>query len=103
MYVFPSVQPHLDITQAAGQSIPIGTGNAVDVLLPKGATNAQSVVVQATSFTNDVPVTVAVIPTDRASITYTALISLTNNPPSVSVPVTLAVDSTNHIMVWANY
>ena len=103
MFVFPAVQPRLDITQAAGQSIPIGTGNIVDIFLPKGTTNAQAVVVQATNFTNDLPITVTVIPSDRASTTYQGIISMTNTPPTVTVPVTLAVDSTNRIMVWANY
>ncbi len=103
MFVFPAVQPHLDIIQAAGQLIPIGSPNGVTVVLPKGATNAQTVVVRATNFTNDLPITVAVIPNDRPSTTYQALISLTNNPPIVSVPVSLAVDSTNRIMVWTTY
>lgn len=103
MFVFPALQPRLDIIQAAGQAIPIGAGSLVSVLLPQGATNAQTVVVQATNFTNDLPITVAVIPTDRPSTTYPALISLTNNPPTVTVPVNLAVDATNRIMVWANY
>ena len=103
MFVFSSVQPRLDITQAAGQAIPIGTGSIVDILLPKGTTNAQAVVVQATNFTNDLPITVTVIPSDRASTTYQGIISMTNTPPTVTVPVTLAVDSTNRIMVWANY
>jgi len=103
MFVFPPGQPHLDIIQAAGQSIPLGSPNGVSVVLPKGATNAQTVVVRATNFTNDLSVTVAVIPNDRASTTYQALLSITNNPPTVTVPVTLAVDSTNRIMVWTTY
>ena len=103
MYVFRSPQPRLDIIQAAGQSIPIGAGSQVSVVLPKGATNTQTVVVQATNFTNDLPITVAVIPSDRRSSNYQAVLWLTNNPPTVSVPVTLSVDSTNRIMVWATY
>jgi hypothetical protein len=101
MFVFPTNPlPRLDIIQAAGQDIPLGAGSLGSVPLPKGATNAQTVVVKATNFTNDVPITVAVIPDGDPSTTYQAQISLTNNPATVTVPVTLSVDSTNRIMVW---
>lgn len=101
MYVFPAIRPRLDVVQVAGQSIPIGTGSEADVFLPTGSQTTQLVVVKATGFTNDVSIVVAVVPSDRASTTYPTLISLTNNPATVSVPVNLAIDSTNRIMVWS--
>lgn len=100
MYVFPTVVPRLDIIEAAGQLIPFPPTSGVSVVLLVGTPTNQIIRVQAKDFTNDVPITVAVIPNDRPTSNYLATITMTNNPSVVSVPVTLAVDSTNRIMVW---
>lgn len=100
MFVFPAVQPRLDIIEVAGQAIPFPATNGVSIALPLGADTTQIVKVRASGFTNDVAITVTVVPTDRASSTSLAVISMTNNPVVISVPVTLAADSTNRIYVW---
>jgi len=100
MFVFPPTVPQLNIVFAAGQSIPVGTPNEVQISLPAGAPTNHTVTVQARDFTNDVAITVAVIPNDRASSNYLTTVVMTNNPAQISVPVVIPADSTSRIFVW---
>jgi hypothetical protein len=101
MFVFPAVVPRLDILSVAGQTIPEGTNNAVQLELPEGASTNQTVTVQARNFTNDVPIRVVVTPRNGPSGKFDAVISLASgNPPSTNVPVVIPAGSVCQIHVW---
>lgn len=90
----------LDIVEAAGRTIALGS-NPVSVTLGVGAPTNQVVRVRASGFTNDVPITVAVIPENGPSTRYDLLIPVSNgNPATNSVTVTLSVDVVSNIQVW---
>jgi hypothetical protein len=101
MFVFPAVIPSLDIIELAGQSIPEGTNNAVQLELPEGASTNQTVRVQARNYTNDVPIRVVVTPRSGPSAQFDAIISqASGNPPSINVPVVIPAGSISQIHVW---
>jgi hypothetical protein len=100
MFVFPPGAPHLDIIQAAGQNIPAGTNNAVVVNLPAGRTNAQTVTIQASGFTNNVPINVSVVPENRYSSNYQATVFMTNDPAQVTVNVFIPDGTISRIFTW---
>jgi hypothetical protein len=100
MFVFPSPNPRLDIVQAAGQTITEGTNNAVVINLPVGATNNQTVTVQARDFTNDVNIAVQVVPENRPSATYAATVTMTNNPSQTTVNVVIPDGTISRIYSW---
>ncbi|SRR6266568_3545832 len=92
----------LDIIEAAGRSIPLGTADRVVINLPLGSDTNQVVRVRASGFTNDVPITVAVIPENGGSTRYDAVIPATGgNPATNSVNVVLPVDSVTYVQVWS--
>lgn len=100
MFVFPPMTNRLDIIEAAGRSIPEGTTNRVSIILGAETSSSNWVVIQARGFTNDVPIRLAVTPSDRAATFYDVVLAMTNNPAVIAVPVELAADSTNRIHVW---
>ncbi len=92
----------LDIVEAAGRSIPLGTADRVVINLPLGADTNQIVRVRASGFTNDVPITVAVIPENGGSTRYDAVIPATGgNPATNAVNVVVPVDSVTYVQVWS--
>ena len=102
MYVFPPNNPRLDIIEVAGQTIPEGTSNAVTIALPPGSPTNQVVRVKATGFTNDVPITVAVVPEAGASARFNGVISISGtNVATGTVDVVIPVDSFCNLNVWA--
>ena len=101
MYVFPPGNPHLDIIEAAGQSIPPGTTNGVTLTFPPGPDTNITVRVQATNFTNTVPIRVVVTPENSPSSSYDAAISMSQgNPASTNVVVTVPTGMTSTIHAW---
>lgn len=101
MFVFPTVIARLDIVEVAGQSIPEGTNNAVQLELPEGASTNQTVTVQARNYTNDVPIRVVVTPQHGPSAQFDAVISLASgNPPSTNMPIVIPSGSICQIHVW---
>lgn len=101
MYVFSAVQPRLEIVQAAGRSIPAPASAAISIALPLGETATNHIItVQARDFTNDVPITLAIIPQNGHSRAYDVTLAMTNNPALLSIPVTLFTDTTNRVLVW---
>ncbi len=92
----------LDIIEAAGRSIPLGTADRVVINLPLGSDTNQIVRVRASGFTNDVPITVAVIPENGGSTRYDAVIPATGgNPSTNAVNVVVPVDSVTYVQVWS--
>lgn len=101
MYVFPEVQPRLDILEAAGQTIPEGAGNAISIELPSDAPTSQNIVVQARDFEGLVPIQVIVTPEYGPKSVYDAQLDMNNgNPTQVTVAVDIPAGSYNQIHVW---
>ncbi|MBI3414806.1 MAG: hypothetical protein HY043_05705 [Verrucomicrobia bacterium] len=101
MFVFPLNQLRLDIVEAAGTTIPVGTNAPVVVSLLPGSSTNQVIKVQATNFTNDVPITVSIVPENGASSQFNGLITLNSGSPSVgTVNVVIPVDTICHVNVW---
>ena len=101
MVVFPPNNPHLDIVEAAGMSIPDGTNSSVLVQLPLGSPTNQTVVVQASNFSNNVPISVVLTPTSGDPITFdTTIDNLTENPAQATVDVTVPVNQPVHVHAW---
>jgi hypothetical protein len=100
MFVFKPNPPQLDITAAAGQTIPVGTANAVTVSLPFGAATNQLVTLSAQNFTNDVPVWIAVTPDTGPSANFPGVISNTGNPSTATFSVVIPAGTISRINAW---
>lgn len=101
MFVFPPVLPRLDIVEAAGQAIPAGTANAVNIQLAAGSPTNQMVRVQARDFAGVVPIDIVVVPENGASTAYPAQIDMrTGNPTQVSVEVAIPSGTFSRIYAW---
>jgi len=102
MFVFPSAPiARLDIIEAAGNAIPEGTGNLVQVDLPPGSATNRTVRVQGRDFTGIVPISVAVISENRPSTRYNSQIDMgTGNPAEVTVNVVIPDGTISRIQAW---
>jgi hypothetical protein len=100
MVAIPDSFPHLDIVEAAGQSIPEG-GNPVSITLPFGGSPNQNVVVRATNFEGVVEIDVALTPDIGPRTLYPVSIDATSmNPAEVTVPVVLPQNTGVLINAW---
>jgi hypothetical protein len=99
MAVFPPVVPRLDIVEAAGRSIPEGSG-PVAVVLPFGSPSAQTVTVRATNFTGPLPIEVVLVPTSGPRQVVQTEINTSANPPEVRVDVDIPVNNRTSIYAW---
>lgn len=101
MFVHPSVIPRLDIIEAAGQAIPIGTGSTVRVQLPFGADTNRTVRVQARDFGTTVPIRLILTPDSGRRIEIDAtIVNTTTNPAEVTIPIGLPVNTLVTIHAW---
>lgn len=101
MVVFPTSLPKLDIIDVAGQPIPLGSQDSVAVMLPFGASTAQTIVVQAEDFAGLVPIDVVVTAEGGARTVFPAEIDMAaGNPAQVSVPIDLPLNVVVRIHVW---
>jgi hypothetical protein len=102
MVVFLPNPPRLDIIEAAGTNILVGATLPVDVKLNVGSPETQIVKVQATNFTEDTPITVAITPENGPSSRYEGTIPkpATGNTSIASVEVRIPVDTVCHVHVW---
>jgi hypothetical protein len=92
----------VDIIEAAGTSIALGTTNRVSVSLPLGAPTNQVVTLRAAGFTNDVPVTLDIIPENGNSNRYDLVIPANGgNPVTNSVTVVIPVDTVTYVQAWS--
>jgi hypothetical protein len=91
----------LDIIQVAGTNIPVGTPLPVFFTLPQGSPTNQNVIVQASNFSNSVPIRVVLTPDSGSSTSYdTQIDNTTVNPASVTVPVVLPVNVQVQVNAW---
>jgi hypothetical protein len=103
MLVFPPVVAKLDIIEAAGQPIAVGTGGPVRVQLPTNASTNQLIKLQARDFTGVVPITVVVTPDAGPSGRFTAEINMAGSTVAqVIVPVVIPQGMISHIHAWAH-
>ena len=101
MMVFLNPAPRLDITQAAGNTIPVGTNTPVFFLLPPGSSTNQTVTVRASNFGAVVPIRVVLTPDNGPASSYDAQINnSTINPASVTVPVVVPVNVQVQVNAW---
>jgi hypothetical protein len=101
MFVFPQVVPRLDILQAAGQTIPEGAPNGVQIELPVGSPTNQTVVIQGRNFTGLVPITVAITPETGPSAWYPGQLDMSSgNPAQTTVNVTIPAGVVSRLLVW---
>lgn len=101
LIVFPDIIPSLDILNAAGQTIAEGTQGPVTVTLPPGASEAQTIVLQARDFEDIVNVEVVLIPDSGDRLVFEAQIdNRNNNPAVVSVPVQVPANTRTHVHAW---
>ena len=101
MFVEPSTVPRLDIIEAAGQAIPLGTGQTVQIQLPFGSDTNRTVVLRAEDFGVDVPVRITLTP-DSGPRTFidTNIVNTTVNPATLEVPVALPPNTLVTIHAW---
>jgi hypothetical protein len=101
MMTFPPNPPHLDITQAAGTNIPVGTGNAVSITLPQDSAPNRTVTVQATNFGKVIPIRVVLTPDNGSSVSYDAEIDNSAvGSASMTVNVVVPVNVQVHVEAW---
>ena len=101
MLTFPSPLTRLDITQAAGRNIDVGTNTAVSFMLPQDSSPNRTVTVQASNFGAVVPIRVVLTPDNGSSIAYDAQIDNTAaGSASVTVPVVVPVNVNVSVEAW---
>ena len=102
MLVFPSPMPRLDIIEAAGTAIPLGSGPQ-SLQLPFGSSPNRTVKVQARDFNAQVPITLVLTPDHGAPLIYTATINNTaaNNPATVDLNIVMPVNEQTTFHVYS--
>lgn len=101
MFVEPDVVPRLDIVEAAGRSIAVGTGEPVRIQLPFGSDPNRSVTIEAKDFNAEVPIQLTLTPDAGSRIVIDGTIdNRTENPKRVTFPVTLPPNTLVTINAW---
>jgi len=100
MFVFPPTVPTLRLTTVAGNVVPPGAD--AFFVLPAGSPTNQNVVVEAMDFDGaSLDIEVQVVPENGASSVVQATVNLAaGNPATVTVPVTIPVNTGTRICVW---
>lgn len=100
MLVFPTPLPRLDIIEAAGTPIPVGSGPVI-VQLPFGSSTARTVKVQARDFNDLVPISVVLTPDNGTPTIYqTSIDNRTINPAEVTLNVVVPVNVQTAVNAW---
>lgn len=99
--VQPNPLPRLDIVEAAGNAIPVGSG-PVTFVLPPGAAGPQRVRIQARDFAGPVPIRLIAQPDHGERIVVDAEIPNTaaNNPATAEVQVSLPANDEVSLYVF---
>lgn len=100
LLVFPPTIPALDIIEAAGNAVPVGSDPVV-FTLPFGSSTNRTIRVQARDFARAVPIRVTLTPDSGERLTFDAEINnTTSNPAVVDVPVTVPVNTLVTVHCW---
>lgn len=102
LLVFPTPLPRLDIIEAAGTAIPVGSGPQT-LQLPFGSSPNRTVRVQARDFNAQVPITLVLTPDHGAPLSYTSTINNTgaNNPATVEVNIVMPINEQTTFNVYS--
>jgi hypothetical protein len=100
MVAIPDNLGQLDIIEAAGTDIPVGSG-PVSITLPFGSPTSQNVVVQGTDFAGVVDIDVVITPENGTRVVYPAQIDSTGgSPATVTVPVEIPLNTPVIVNAW---
>jgi hypothetical protein len=100
LLVFPPTVPTLSLTEAAGNTIPPGSGPVI-FTLPFGSSTNRTVKIQASGFARNVPIRVTLTPDSGAKQIFDAEVDNTTlNPALVTVPVTVPVNTLVTVHCW---
>ena len=100
MLVFPTPLPQLDIVEAAGRTIAVGSG-PVMVQLPYNSPTNQVIKVQAKNFFSTVPIRVTLTPDNGSIGIFDATIdNRSTNPAEASINVNVPVNVQVTIHAW---
>lgn len=101
MMVFFPAAPRLDITEAAGDAIPVGHQGPVSILLPAGASPNQTVKVRAQGFAGKVRIEVVIVPDSGPRSVNPVEIEMAGQAEqTVTVPIVLTPNVSNRIYAW---
>ncbi len=101
MFVSPSVVPRLDLVNAAGRDIPLGTGNTVQVQLPFNSDTNRTVTIRAQDFNADVPIRLTFTPDNGPRFVIdTNIVNTAQNPATLVIPVGLPVNNLITVHAW---
>jgi hypothetical protein len=100
MFVFRPVTSRLDIVELAGQAIPLGTQNPVQIVLAPGVATNATITIQAHDFSADIPIAVVVTPENVLSTTYNTNITFTGNPSQLQLSIAIPAGEVSHVDVW---
>jgi len=101
MVAFPPNEPRLDILEAAGQSIPEGTGQRVSIDLPFGSPTQQTVTVQGRNLTGLVAIEIVLVNSSGDPVVYPAQLDFTaGDPAQTTVTVDLEANNRTDIFAW---
>lgn len=101
LVVFPTPIARLDIIDAAGTTIPEGTGSAVNIQLPFGSTTNRTVTIQARDFNAVVPISLALVPDSGRPMIYQGSIdNQASNPAQTTINVVVPVNTVVSVNAW---
>lgn len=100
LFVFPSTIPRLDVTEAAGTTIPLESG-PVKITLPFGSSTNRTVTVRAAGFGTSIPIALVLTPeSGRRVLIESQIDNTTQNPATVTIPVQLLPNVQTTIHAW---
>lgn len=101
MYVFPPGNSNrLEIVKLGDRLIPSGSQSGVSITLPAGPATNLLVTLQATGFTNDLPIRVVLTPENGPSSSYDTNIVMAGGVSTVNVAVNIPFGTISHLAAW---
>jgi hypothetical protein len=100
LLVFPPTVATLNVIEAAGNAVPLGS-DPVSFTLPFGSTTNRTIRIQARDFARNVPIRVTLTPDTGDKRVFDADVDNTTvNPAVVDVPVTVPVNTLVTVHCW---
>lgn len=91
----------MDIVNVAGVTIPEGTTNAVEILLPFDGLPMQTVTVRANDFAGLVPIQIVLSPNSSDRTVYESQIDMSlGNPSEATVGIVVPLNDPTRIHAW---
>jgi hypothetical protein len=100
LLVFPPTVATLNVIEAAGNTVPLGS-DPVTFTLPFGSTTNRTIRIRAQDFARNVPIRVTLTPDSGDKRVFDADVDNTTvNPAVVDVPVTVPVNTLVTVHCW---